>query len=386
VQKTVAIVANSTWNIYNFRFNIIKMLEELHFKVIVIAPVDEYIYYLTNRKNTRHIPLHHLSRKGTMPLNNIQLFNELYQIYKVEKPDLILHFTIKPNIFGNLAAKVVGIPSICVVTGLGYSFLNHTSLKSISNFLYKFSFKYASKVIFENQTDKTLFDELSITKPLQSLAIKGCGVNTSYYKPKSNAYQKTKIFTFIGRLLYDKGIVEFVEAARLVKKDDPEARFWVIGELDRQNPSSVSEDLLSDWIENGDIEYWGMTEDIRPFVHESDAIVLPSYREGMPRVILEAMSMGKIVVSTMTAGCDETIEHDKNGYLVPVKDSIMLSEVIKIILDMNELELQKMGIYSRKKALNEFDIKIITEQYMQIIHKQLNLPYRSPDLRRKYEF
>jgi glycosyltransferase involved in cell wall biosynthesis len=106
----------------------------------------------------------------------------------------------------------------------------------------------------------------------------------------------------------------------------------------------------------------------------------------MPRVILEAMSMGKIVVSTMTAGCDETIEHDKNGYLVPVKDSIMLSEVIKIILDMNELELQKMGIYSRKKALNEFDIKIITEQYMQIIHKQLNLPYRSPDLRRKYEF
>jgi glycosyltransferase involved in cell wall biosynthesis len=211
-------------------------------------------------------------------------------------------------------------------------------------------------------------------------------VNTSYYKPKSNAYQKTKIFTFIGRLLYDKGIVEFVEAARLVKKDDPEARFWVIGELDRQNPSSVSEDLLSDWIENGDIEYWGMTEDIRPFVHESDAIVLPSYREGMPRVILEAMSMGKIVVSTMTAGCDETIEHDKNGYLVPVKDSIMLSEVIKIILDMNELELQKMGIYSRKKALNEFDIKIITEQYMQIIHKQLNLPYRSPDLRRKYEF
>ncbi len=362
------------------------MLEELNFKVIVIAPVDEYIYYLNNRKNTKHIPLHYLSRKGTMPLNNIQLFNELYQIYKTEKPDLILHYTIKPNIFGNIAAKIVGIPSICVVTGLGYSFLNHTLLKRISNFLYKFSFRVAKKVIFENQTDKSLFDNLNITKPSQSLALKGCGVNTSYYKPKNITPTKTNIFTFIGRLLYDKGIVEFVEAAKLIRNEYPDARFWVIGELDRENPSSVSENLLSDWIENGDIEYWGMTEDIRPFVHESDAIVLPSYREGMPRVILEAMSMGKVVISTLTAGCDETIEHDKNGYLVPVKDSIMLSEVIKLVLDMTTFDIQKMGAYSRKKALNEFDIKIITEQYMQIIHEQLNIPYRSSDPRRKYEF
>lgn len=368
----VALVANSTWNIYNFRLNLIKKLENEKLEVIVIAPVDEYIHYLNNVANIRHVPLKTLSRKSTNPFKDIVLFNELNSIYKKEKPDLVIHYTIKPNIYGNLAAALNKIKSICAVTGLGYTFLNKGFTNLAARFLYKFSFQFSDRVIFENQDDRALFIREKLAAEKKCISMKGCGVNTNYFRPLVNGRQNgNRVFLFIGRLLYDKGIVEFVEAAKIVKAKISNTEFWVVGELDSGNPSAIDKEQLVKWVNEKDIHYCGTTKDIRGYMKQTDVVVLPSYREGLPKVILEGMAMGKPIITTDTAGCRETVEENENGFLVPVKDANKLANaMIKMALFSDE-ELEEMGNVSREKTLEIFDDKIIANQFMEIIDEIL---------------
>ncbi len=368
----IALVANSTWNIYNFRLNLVKEFERLGCDILVIAPVDEYIHYLNEASNIRHIPLRSLSRKSTNPLRDARLTFELYRIYRREQPDVIIHYTIKPNIFGNLAARMTRIKSICVVTGLGYTFLNEGLTKKISQLLYRFSFRYSAKVVFENQDDRQLFVERGLVATEQSRAFPGCGVNTSFFRPSRQARKQEHLrFLFVGRLLYDKGIVEFVEAAKIIRQQFPEVEFWVVGELDSGNPSAISKAQLVNWIDQKYIYYHGTTTDIRAFIRQVDVIVLPSYREGLPKVILEGMSMGKPVITTLTAGCKETVEDGRNGFLVPIKDSQALAQVITKVLQMDDIDREVMGHLSRKKALAEFDDRLIVNAYLELINALL---------------
>jgi glycosyltransferase involved in cell wall biosynthesis len=357
---------------------LIRALEAEGHQVLVIAPLDEHIFYLNQLRHTTHQPLKNLARKGRNPLNELRLISELLKIFKREKPDLVINYTIKPNIYSNIAAKLRGIPSICVVTGLGYSFLHNGLTNFISQKLYKFSFKKADKVIFENQDDCQLFIDDKICKSEQAVAMKGCGVDTEYFTPNysQNLSKPNKVFTFIGRLLYDKGIVEFVKAARLVKKEFPEAVFWIAGELDDNNPAALPEDILSQWIENQHVTYKGHVQDIRSIIDVSDIVVLPSYREGMPRVILEALAMGKPVITTDTAGCRETVEIGKNGFLVPIKNVPELAETMRKCCRLSKERLLAMGQYSREKAVTEFDEQIIVNSFMEIINDILDVKSR----------
>ena len=197
--------------------------------------------------------------------------------------------------------------------------------------------------------------------------MKGCGVNTNYYRPLANGRKNGKrVFLFIGRLLYDKGIVEFVEAAKILKSKIKNTEFWVVGELDSGNPSAIDKEQLVEWINKKDIHYCGTTKDIRGYVKQTDVVVLPSYREGLPKVILEGMAMGKPIITTDTAGCRETVEEDVNGYLVPVKDAKQLANaMMKMALQSGE-DLERMGNASREKTLEIFDDKIIANQFMEI--------------------
>ena len=370
----IIVVANTTWNIYNFRLHLLETLEAAGYQIVVVAPLDEYIVYLDKLNQCSHIPLKNLSRKGINPLSDFALMNELYDIYKREKPNIIIHYTIKPNIFGNLAAALLRIPSICIVTGLGYAFIHNGFIKALSDSLYKFSFRFARKVIFENKDDRNLFVETHLSQADKSIAVKGCGVNTNFYAPmKSEKIDARIVFTFIGRLLYDKGVVEYVEAAKILKQQFPNAIFRLLGELDNGNPAAVSEHSLSQWIENHYVKYFGAAKDVRPYIAESDVIVLPSYREGMPRAILEALSMGKMVITTDTAGCRETVVEGENGFLVPSKDTKALAESMLKACQLGKESLRKMGEKSRKKALQEFDEDIINRQIMGIIQDEINL-------------
>jgi len=364
----IAIVANSTWNIYNFRLGLIKRLKKEGYRVTVIAPVDEYIRYLNDIYFIKHIALKKLNPQSKNPLKDGLLFKELYSIFKKQKPDLILNYTIKPNIYGNLAAKILGIPTISTLTGLGYTFLHGNSTKFFIRKLYKVALSYSHKIIFHNSDDLRLFQELKLIKREKGVVVPGSGVDTQHFCPRLKSNHEKFIFLFVGRLLYDKGIGEYVEAIRKIRKATKNTEFWVVGQINAKNPAAVSKDKLQYWLEDRTIRYFGSTKDIRPFLQEADVFVLPSYREGMPRAILEAMAMGKPIVTTNVAGCRDTVQHEKNGLLVTVRDSINLGEAMLKMYHLSKEELDKMGKRSRELVLSKFDEKIIIEQYLRLIN------------------
>lgn len=317
MKKTIAIVANSSWNIYNFRQPLIKQLKLAGYRVLVIAPVDEYIHYLNDSYFTRHIPLRFLAAQRKNPLWDLLLLWELYRIYRREKPGLVLHFTIKPNIYGSLAARWAGIRSVPTVTGLGYAFLHNGLLSRLARSLYQLAFRGIARAIFHNEDDRRLFIREKLIVEENTMVIPGSGVNTNHFRPLPRPDTDKVVFLFIGRLLHDKGIREFATAARELRRLAPRAECWVVGQLNPEYPAAVTQQELLQWIEEHHIHYLGSTKDVRPFIKQAHALVLPSYREGLPRAIIEAMAMGKPIITTDTAGCRETVEPGCNGYLTP---------------------------------------------------------------------
>lgn len=339
----------------------------------VIAPVDEYIHYKEKYPEVRHINLRFMDRDGMNPLKDALLIFELARRYKKLSPDVIIHFTNKPNIYGGLASWVAKIKSIGVVTGLGYAFINNGFARKVMTWLYRRTGKLHQKFIFENIEDRELFVKLKIVNETSSVSVKGCGVDTRYYQPLSDKSPADKlIFTFIGRLLYDKGIREFVEAARMIRSENPSIEFWVVGELDDGNPSTVDRDELVHWVDEGTIVYHGFMKDVRPVIAQSDCIVLPSYREALPRTITEAMSMEKPVITTDTAGCRETVDDGVNGFLVTLKSAESLAEAIKRMSNLTEEERRMMGTRGREKAMAQFDDKIIAQNIFEVVESVMD--------------
>ncbi len=368
VKKRIAIVANTTWNIYNFRQNILRKLIREGHEVIVMAPVDTFITYTESIREVTHVPIRHLDRDSVNPFQDLLLLLELLRLYRKYKPDLVLHYTIKPNIYGGIACRLLRIPSVAVITGLGYSLIHEGWLNVVTRFLYHIALPLHHKVVFENIDDKAMFEKAGLVSVSKSLAIKGCGVNTSWYSPNGDGRTKGMItFTFIGRLLYDKGVREFIEAAQIVKKKNENVQFWLIGEIDKENPSSVRNEDLVRWIRDPSIYYHGATDNIKTYIEKSDCIVLPSYREGMPRVIMEAMAMERPVITTDTAGCRETVDENVNGYLVPVGDATALAGAMNRFMILDEQTRVTMGKAGRRKVLNEFDDHIIADQLYNIL-------------------
>ena len=366
--KKIAIIANTTWNIYNFRQNIIRKLISEGHEVMVMAPVDTFITYTESIREVTHIPIRHLDRDSVNPFQDLRLCLELLRLYRRHKPDLILHYTVKPNIYGGLAAKLLGIPSVAVVTGLGYSLIHEGWINVITRMLYKLSLPLHRKVIFENTDDKTLFEKAGLVTEGKSISIKGCGVDTQWFSPNGDGRTAgTMTFTFIGRLLYDKGVREFIEAAHIVRKQNANVQFWLVGGIDKENPSSVRNEDLVKWIRDPGIHYLGATDNIRKYIEKSDCIVLPSYREGMPRVIMEAMAMERPVITTDTAGCRETVDENINGYLVPVNDATALANAMDRFVHLDDNMRKEMGKAGRVKVLREFDDRIIADQLYKVI-------------------
>lgn len=364
---TIGVIANSTWNIFNFRISLIRELEKEGYTVVAIAPEDEYTPKLKNL-DIRFVPIKNLSRKGQNPIKDIQLIFEIRNIILREKIDILLSYTIKPNIYGSLATYFTPSRNISNVTGLGYSFLNKGISYWVSKRLYKISFKKSYKVVFQNSDDKLLFEKLKIVSTDKLTIINGSGINTVFFSPKESDKLKEHFnFIFIGRLLIDKGILDFFEASQLVLKQFPSAKFVVIGSLDLENRATIEKETLELWLQNPNCTYLGSSNKIREVIAQTDVVVLPSYREGLPRVMLEALSMGKPVITTDTAGCRETVIDGHNGYLVQVKNAQDLADKMEKMLKHNEDELKLMGENGRKMALEKFDSRIINRKYVSLI-------------------
>ena len=364
IARRIIIVANTTWNIYNFRLNIVRKLIEEGHEVIVMAPVDKYISYTEMIRQVQHVPVRHMHRNSLNPVHDIRLLWELIRLYRKYKPDLILHYTVKCNIYGGLAVRLLNIPSVAVVTGVGHPMIHKGWLNSLVRRLYRIALPYHRKVIFENQDDKASFDLEGLTTPEQSESIKGCGVDMEFFSPNGDARDpEVTTFSFIGRLIYDKGVREFIEAAQKVKQKYSKVQFWLVGDVDDGNPSSVRNEDLMYWIRDPDIHYHGATDHVKAYFSRSDCIVLPSYRaEGLPKVIMEAMAMERPVITTDTPGCREAVEDGYNGYLVPLQDADALARAMERFILLDRPSRMLMGKNGRIKAMKEFDEKIIVHQ------------------------
>jgi len=363
----IGIVINKSWNIFNFRLNLLKELMRQGHTIIAIAPEDEYSSRLIDA-GCEFIPVK-MEGKGSNPLSDILLHQQLYNAYKSARLEAVLHFTIKPNIYGTLAAKRLGIPSINNVSGLGTVFLHHNITSKIAHSLYRFAFRFPRKVFFQNKDDRALFLNKKLVREEITDLLPGSGIDLNYFQP--SAFKRNKQFTFlmIARLLYDKGLVEYVEAARILKKQGLNFRSQLLGFTDYNSKLGVPQSQLENWIKEGVIEYLGTSDDVRPFISEADCVVLPSYREGTPRTLLEAAAMGKPLIASEVAGCVEVVKHNYNGLLCKVKDSEDLAKSMRALCEAEDKTLINFSENSRKLVEENFDERIVFEKYIEILNQ-----------------
>jgi glycosyltransferase involved in cell wall biosynthesis len=366
---TIALVANSSWNLHHFRRSLIRRLLAEGYHILLLAPEDSYTPRLGDLADVRFVPLRQLQAERKNPLRELLLLRELYRIYRRERPDLILHFTIKPNLYGSLAAGWLGIPSIATVTGLGYTFIHDRASHRMVRMLYRFAFQKSTRVVFQNPDDRTLFLELGLVEKGKNLLIPGSGVDTDYYTPWNRSRSAgVFVFLFVGRLLFDKGIQEFYEAARRLRELD--CAFWVLGKYQTTHPNGVPEKTLDNWLAGGEIEYLGYRDDVRPLLGQADVLVLPSHGgEGIPRSVLEAMSMAKPILATDVPGSRETVEPGQNGLLVPARSVEALAEAMQAMQSMDRALLAEWGRNSRRLVVEKFSQKVVNDLYIEIIKK-----------------
>ncbi|MCS7019116.1 MAG: glycosyltransferase family 4 protein [Cytophagales bacterium] len=361
----ICIVVNSSWNIYNFRSGLIKSLKKGGHEIVTIAPNDGYIP-LIERLGCRHHIIE-IDSKGSNPLKDIWFFLQLLHIYWVEKPDVVLHYTIKPNIYGSFAAALLRIPAINNVTGLGTVFLHQNLTARIARWLYRWSFRFPQTVFFQNQEDRQLFIDLKLVDEKITDVLPGSGIDVKKFVPLPS--RKNEVFTFllIARILYDKGILEYVEAIRILRRKGIRAKFWLLGKIDTDAGLGIPPEEVANWQAEGLIEYLGTTDDVISVIRRADCVLLPSYREGTPRTLLEAASLGKPIIATDVPGCRETVQHGINGLLCKVKDPADLAAKMEQIMQTDEATLRQMGYNSRKLAVERFDQNIVIDKYQRAL-------------------
>lgn len=365
----IAIVLNTSWNIFNFRMGLLKALHSEGHEIVAIAPVDGYSEKLVDA-GFEFIPVR-MDSRGINPVKDIGLLLELFMIYRKVRPDIILHYTIKPNIYGTIAARMLKIPVINNVCGLGTAFIQKNLLSRVAQMLYRFAFTTSSTVFFQNEEDRRFFEEKKIVNTEKCETLPGSGINPDQFKP---GVKKSKKFTFllISRLIHDKGILEYVEAIKALKSQNIEAKFQLLGAKDPNHRRGIPESLIQSWIDGQVVDYLGKTEDVIPYIENSDCIVLPSYREGTPRTLIEAASMAKPIVASNVAGCANIVKDKTNGLLCNVKDSSDLAEKMKEMYQMSKDERSNMGQNGRELVKKFFDEKIVINKYLNVINHLTN--------------
>ena len=345
-------------SLIRFRGDLIKSWLKMGYKVTAAAPGREV------EKQLRDLGVDYycipLNRTGLNIFSDILLLINFIRLYTHVKPDYIFLYTIKPVIYGSLAAFFCRQAKVySMITGLGYIFNDsgrmRLFLKQLVIWLYRLALTFTNKVFFQNPDDIRVFEELRIVKPDKVVQINGSGINIEDFSPAPLPVGQV-VFLLIARLLREKGINEYVEAAGIVKAKYPDARFMLVGWAFDDNPSAISPKQVESWRKEGLVEIYSETEDVRPFIAESSVYVLPSYREGTPRTVLEAMAMGRAIITTNAPGCRETVKEGINGFLVPVKDSQTLAKVMEGFIIEAQL-VTRMGAESRKIAEEKYDVQ-----------------------------
>ena len=361
----VALVINTSWNIWNFRRGLVRALQAAGHEVLAIAPPDAYSGRLETELGCRYVPIM-MENKGTNPLRDLQLTRRFVAVYRRERPDVVLHFTIKPNIYGTLAARLAGVPSINNVSGLGTVFIVENLVSRVARGLYRLAFRFPRKVFFQNNDDRELFIRYGLIRPALTGLVPGSGVDLMRFCPQP-AQLSGGAFTFlmVARVLYEKGIVEYLEAARQVRAElGAGVQFQLLGSLDEAGGVGMPRATFEQWLAEGHVHYLGTSDNVAEHLHRADCVVLPSYREGTPKTLLEAAACGKPLVTTDVPGCRETVQHGLNGYLCQVRSTADLAAKLLAVAQLPPARLAAMGAASRQLAEEKFDEQLVLQQYL----------------------
>ncbi|WP_173021571.1 glycosyltransferase family 4 protein [Lewinella sp. W8] len=362
----IALVVNAAWNVVNFRMPLLRALRDAGHQLLVVCPEDPAVVSI-KQEGFRFLPLTTLERKGQNPLTDMRLLRELARIYRQEQIDLALQYTIKPVIYGSLAAPRTGTRVINTITGLGYAFINDGITQKIVKRLYRLALARAYRTFFQNEDDLNLFQQQRLIDPGSALLVPGSGVNTRHFGLTEITPEQQQRVLFIGRLLVDKGIYEFVEAASRLREKYPALTFTVVGAIDPNNPASVPSAVLEQWVNAGIIDYRGQLSDVRTAIAEAGLVVLPSYREGLPRVLLEAGAMGRPVVTTDVPGCRAVARPGLNGWIVPHKRADKLAEAIAVAVQLPHWEFVRIGLNGRKVIEDHYAEEHVIAVYRELI-------------------
>ena len=358
----IILFANTEWYLYNFRLSLAQALRSEGHEVVLVSPPGFYSRRL-EEAGFRWIPFP-LSRQGTNPMGELLTIWRLRNLYQMEKPDVVHHFTIKCVLYGSLAAHTSGIHSIInAITGLGFVFIGRGrrggGLRWLVKALYRVALKN-TQVVFQNEDDRALFFDLGLVTENQACLIPGSGVDTSRFVVEPDQPEPALV-VLPARMLWDKGVREFVEAAHILKDQGVSARFALVGDTDPDYPACVPEQQLNEWQSAGIVEWWGWQEDMLAVYRRAHIVCLPSYREGLPRTLAEAAACGRALVAADVPGCRSIVRQGENGFLVPVRDAKALAEALRILILEPRLR-QKMGRCGREIVLREFSMeRVLTD-------------------------
>ena len=365
----ILISVNTAWNLVNFRAGLICALVAHGHEVIAAAPDDVYAPRLA-ALGCRFLPLP-MHNGGTHPGRDALLFWRYLRLLARERPDVFLGYTVKPNVYGSLAARLLGIPVINNIAGLGAVFIKAGWLVRLVRWLYRVALARSTKVFFQNGDDRQLFVADGLVRSEVTDLLPGSGIDLQRFARVALSIHKPEVigfrFLLIARMLWDKGVGEYVEAARLIRVRWPQVECCLLGFVDVQNPSAVSVEQMDAWVSQGHVKYLGVSDDVRPEIAAADCIVLPSYREGTPRTLLEAAAMGRPIITTDAVGCREVVDDGQNGYLCKVRDAADLADKMERMLQLTSEQRQQMSSYGRLKMEREFDEQIVIQKYLHAI-------------------
>jgi len=370
VGKRIAFIANTAWSMYNFRLGLMKLLVQQGAQIYVIAPYDQYADRFS-AFSIQYVCLSRLQAQGKNPVSDYLLYRELKLALKEIEPDMVFTYTIKPNIYGVLAATALGIPSVAIVTGLGHGFSKGGWITEIIKILYRHAIKHTVSTWFLNDEDFNFFVKERLVAAENALVLRGEGVDVAYFKRRTLYPEGAPVkFLYIGRLLYEKGVEDFVHALRLLREQGVDVIGELLGFTDVATPSAVSRETVDSWIGQGWIQYLGATDDVRTYLENTHCLVFPSYySEGVPRCLMEGASMEVPAITTNHTGCKEVVDDGETGFLCEPRNVHSLhKKMIKFIQASHE-ERIKMGRQAREKVEREFSEERVFHVYLAQIHR-----------------
>jgi len=361
----IAVVSNTAWYLFNFRLNLMRALVAQGHEVVAIAPHDMYAEFIRAAGVTfESVPL---SGAGLNPLREARTVWALGKLFRRHRIDVVLSYTPKGNLYSAIACMANRLPFIPNVSGLGRAFTQPSIVTHVARLLYRLTFRHAHHVFFQNLDDMQAFVTWRLVSPAKASRLPGSGVDLSHFSPQPMPAKGPDVgvrFLLVARLLWDKGIGEYVAAARRVLAVHPQTRFSLLGQLGVDNPSAIAEAQIATWVAAGTIRYLGATDDVRPHLAHADCVVLPSYREGVPRTLLEAAATARPVITTDAPGCRDTVRNGVTGFMCQPKDAVDLARQMLAFIDLPTEDRQSMGQQGRALMESAFSEQIVLGQYL----------------------